>query len=124
MLGANAGLSPYLVGFLSGACIGFFWSNIDTLTMMTGESAPTALRSSILAAANLATGAGIGLAYGVTLPLLTVFGNSSAGVVILCAAVPGLTAAFVILAAKTHDTKGVDLSTVKGNEWETAQSSK
>ena len=86
--------------------------------MMTGESAPTALRSSILAAANLATGAGIGLAYGVTLPLLTVFGNSAAGIAILCAAVPGLAAAFVILALKTHDTRGVDLSRVKGDEWE------
>ncbi len=118
MLGANAGLEPHLVGFLAGACIGFFWSNIDTLTMMTGESAPTALRSSILAAANLATGAGIGLAYGVTLPLLTVFGNSAAGIAILCAAVPGLAAAFVILALKTHDTRGVDLSRVKGDEWE------
>ncbi|MBQ7542960.1 MAG: MFS transporter [Clostridia bacterium] len=118
MLGASWGAPPYLVGFLTGACIGSFWSNIDTLTMMAGESAPTALRSSILAAANLATGIGIGVAYGVTLPLLTILGNTKAGVVILCAAVPGLIAAFTILAVKTHDTRGVDLSTVKGNEWD------
>ena len=118
MLGASFGAPPYLVGFLAGACIGSFWSNIDTITMMAGESAPTALRSSILAAANLATGIGIGVAYGVTLPLLTILGNSTAGIVILCAAVPGLVAAFTILATKTHDTRGVDLSTVKGNEWD------
>ena len=118
MLGASWGAPPYLVGFLTGACIGSFWSNIDTLTMMAGESAPTALRSSILAAANLATGIGIGVAYGVTLPLLTILGNTKTGVVILCAAVPGLIAAFTILAVKTHDTRGVDLSTVKGNEWD------
>lgn len=118
MLGASWGAPPYLVGSLTGACIGFFWSNIDTLTMMAGESAPTALRSSILAAANLATGLGIGVAYGVTLPLLTVLGNSAAGVVILCAALPGLIAAFTILALKTHDTRGVDLSVVKGDEWD------
>ncbi|MBR3270649.1 MAG: MFS transporter [Clostridia bacterium] len=118
MFGAKAGAAPYLVGLLAGACIGFFWSNVDTLTMMAGESAPTALRSSILAAANLATGLGIGVSYGVTLPLLTVFGNSAAGVVILCAALPGLVAAFTILALKTHDTKGVDLSAVRGDEWD------
>lgn len=118
MLGASFGAPPYLVGFLAGACIGSFWSNIDTITMMAGESAPTALRSSILAAANLATGIGIGVAYGVTLPLLTILGNATAGVVILCAAIPGLVAAFTILAAKTHDTRGVDLSAVKGNEWD------
>lgn len=118
MLGASWGAPPYLVGFLSGACIGFFWSNIDTLSIMAGESAPTALRASILTAANLATGVGVGAAYGVTLPLLTIFGNASAGVVILCAALPGLIAAIAILAWKTHDTRGVDLSAVKGNEWE------
>ena len=118
MFGASWGAPPYLVGFLAGACIGSFWSNIDTITMMAGESAPTALRSSILAAANLATGVGIGVAYGVTLPLLTILGNSKAGIVILCAAVPGLIAAFTILALKTHDTRGVDLSAVKGNEWD------
>ena len=119
MLSANAGLSPQIAGFLAGACIGFFWSNIDTLTMMAGESAPTALRSSILTSANLATGLGVGVSYGVTLPLLTVFGNGAAGVVILCAALPGLAASCVILALKTHDTKGVDLSRIKGDEWDT-----
>ena len=118
MLGASHGAAPYPVGFLAGACIGSFWSNIDTITMMAGESAPTALRSSILAAANLATGIGIGAAYGITLPLLTVLGNSAAGIVILCAAVPGLIAAFTILALKTHDTRGIDLSAVKGSEWD------
>ena len=118
MLGSMRGAPPYLVGFLAGACIGSFWSNIDTLTMMAGESAPTALRASVLAATNLATGIGIGAAYGVTLPLLTILGNASAGVVILCAAVPGLVAAFTILALKTHDTRGINLSAVKGNEWE------
>ncbi|MBQ6164719.1 MAG: MFS transporter [Clostridia bacterium] len=118
MFGARSGLPPYFVGFLCGACIGFFWSNVDTLTMMTGESAPTALRSSILATANLATGTGIGIAYGVTLPLLTKLGNSSAGIVILCIAIPGLIAAFTVLALKTHDTRGVDLSAVKGDEWD------
>ena len=118
MFGARAGLEPHFVGFMAGACIGFFWANIDIVNMMTGESAPTALRSSILAAANLATGVGIGLAYAVTLPLITVLGNSSAGWVILCAAVPGLAGAFAVLLSKTHDTKGVDLSTVRGDEWD------
>ena len=118
MLGASFGAPPYPVGFLAGACIGFFWSNVDTITMMAGESSPTALRSSILAAANLATGIGIGVAYGITLPLLTILGNAKAGVVILCAALPGLVAAFTILALKTHDTRGVDLRAVKGDEWD------
>ena len=118
MFGSMWGAPPYLVGFLAGACIGFFWSNIDTISIMAGESAPTALRASILTATNIAMGLGVGIAYAVTLPLLTILGNSSAGFVILGTATPGLVAAFAILARKTHDTRGVDLSAVKGDEWE------
>ncbi len=118
MLGASIGAPPYAVGFLAGACIGFFWSNIDTLGIMTGESAPTALRSSILTASNLAMGIGVGASYGLTLPLLTVLGNAAAGIVILCVTLPGLAAAVTILALKTHDTRGTDLSAVKGDEWD------
>lgn len=117
-IGAKHGLNPYIVGFLAGACIGTFWSNVDTINMMTGESAPTALRSSILSAANLATGLGIGLSYGIGLPLITVLGNAAVGKVALCLALPGLIAAFAILAFKTHDTTGINLSEVKGDEWD------
>ncbi len=118
MLGARAGLPPYLVGFFCGACIGFFWANVDTINMMTGESSPTALRSSILATVSVATGVGVAVAYAITIPLLTVLGNSSAGPVLLCVAVPSLIAAFTVLALKTHDTRGVDLTAVKGDEWD------
>ena len=119
MLGARAGISPYPVGFLSGACIGFFWSNVDTINMMTGESSPTALRSSILATVSVATGVGVAVSYAVTIPLLTWLQNAAAGPVLLCVAVPTMLASFLVLAFKTHDTRGVDLASVKGDEWDT-----
>ena len=118
MIGSRMGLPPYLVGFFSGACIGFFWSNVDTINMMTSESSPTALRSSILATVSVATGIGVAVSYAVTIPLLTKLGNASAGPVLLCVAVPSLIAAFAVLAVKTHDTKGVDLTAVRGDEWD------
>ena len=118
MLGSRAGLPPYLVGFFCGACIGFFWANVDTINMMTGESCPTALRSSILATVSVATGVGVAVGYAVTIPFLTLLGNVSAGPVLLCVAVPCLIAAFTVLALKTHDTRGVDLKAVKGDEWD------
>jgi MFS family permease len=121
MLGARAGLPPYLVGFLSGACIGFFWSNVDTINMMTGESSPTALRSSVLATVSVATGVGVAVSYAVTIPLLTLLGNAAAGPVLLCVAVPTMLASFLVLALKTHDTRGVDLGSVKGDEWDTPE---
>ena len=116
--GAKYGINPYIVGACAGMCIGFFWSNVDILNMMAGESSPTNLRSSILATANLATGLGIGLSYGISLPLITILGNEAVGKVAFCVAIPGLIAAFTILALKTHDTTGVDLSKVKGDEWD------
>ncbi|MBR5424786.1 MAG: MFS transporter [Clostridia bacterium] len=118
MLGSRAGMPPYLVGFFCGACIGFFWANVDTINMMTGESCPTALRSSILATVSVATGVGVAVGYAVTLPLLTALGNASAGPVLLCVATPCLIAAFAVLALKTHDTRGVDMTTVRGDEWD------
>ncbi|MBQ6165774.1 MAG: MFS transporter [Clostridia bacterium] len=118
MIGSRAGWPPYLVGFFSGACIGFFWSNVDTINMMTGESSPTALRSSILATVSVATGVGVAVSYAITIPLLTKLGNASTGPVLLCVAVPSLIAAFAILAVKTHDTRGVDLTAVRGDEWD------
>ncbi len=116
--GAKFGLEPRIVGFLCGACIGTFWSNIDTIVMMAGESTPTALRSSVLSATNMATGLGIGISFGVSIPLMSHFGNASVGTIALCLAIPGLAADFFILTARIHETTGIDLKKVKGNEWE------
>lgn len=117
-MGAKHGMNPSITGFLCGACIGTFWSNIDTLVMMAGESTPTALRSSVLSATNMATGLGIGVSFGISIPLMSHFGNASVGTIALCLAVPGLIADFLILTAKVHETTGVDLKKIKGNEWE------
>ncbi|MCR5151147.1 MAG: MFS transporter [Clostridiales bacterium] len=117
-LGSNKGLSPQAVGFLCGASVGTFWSNIDTICLMAGESTPTALRSSVLAASFLATGLGIGISFMVSVPLLSVFGNSSIGWVSFALTVPGLVADFFILIFKVKETTGVDLVTIQGSEFE------
>ena len=49
-IGAKLGISPYIVGFLCGACIGSYYSTNDILIMMIGESTPTNLRSSTISA--------------------------------------------------------------------------
>ena len=40
-LGAEKGLPPQIVGFLCGGSVGTFWANIDTISLMAGESTPT-----------------------------------------------------------------------------------
>ncbi len=117
-LGASFGLSPYLVGFLCGACIGSYYSLNDIIIMMVGESAPTSLRSSAMSAQFIVTAAGVILSYGIGLPLVAVFGNQAMGTVSFALLVPGFVLALLALAGKTGDTRGINLDTVTGCEWD------
>ena len=117
-VGANLGLTPYVVGFLCGACIGSYYATNDILIMMIGESSPTNLRSSTISAQFIVTAAGVVFSYGVGLPLITALGNSAAGIILLCMALPGFILALLTLCAKTHDTTGINMDTVTGCEWD------
>ena len=117
-IGANLGWSPWIVGSLCGATIGSYYSTNDVLIMMIGESAPTNLRSSAIAAQYIVVGVGFGITYMVAIPLATALGNAAVGMVALCFLVPGFLSALVALWRKTADTKGLDLDTVTGCEWD------
>ncbi len=117
-LGAKLAWNPYLVGFLCGACIGSFYSTNDVIIMMIGESAPTNLRSSIMSAEFVVVAVGVVISYGVSLPLITVFGNTVTGIVAFALTVPGFVAALIAMTLKTHDTKGINLDKVTGCEWD------
>ncbi len=117
-LGSNNGWNPYIVGFLCGACIGSYYATNDILIMMIGESTPTNLRSSTISAQFIVTAAGVVFSYGVGLPLITLLGNSAAGIILLCMTLPGFILALLTLCTKTHDTTGVDMDTVTGSEWD------
>lgn len=116
--GANLAWSPYIVGFLCGACIGSYYATNDVLIMMIGESSPTNLRSSTISAQYIVAGVGVIISYAVGLPLMTTLGNGAAGMIILCLAVPGFVIALILLGLKTGDTKGMDLDKVTGCEWD------
>lgn len=117
-IGSNLAWSPYIVGFLCGACIGSYYSTNDVLIMMIGESAPTNLRSSAITAQYIVVAIDFAITYTVALPLAAWLGNSAVGIIALCFMVPGFTAALIALSTKTHDTKGLDLDTVTGCEWD------
>lgn len=117
-LGSNMGISPYIVGFLCGACIGSYYATNDILIMMIGESSPTNLRSSTISAQFVVTAAGVVFSYGVGLPLITALGNSAAGIILLCMTLPGFILAIFTLFTKTHDTTGINMDTVTGCEWD------
>lgn len=117
-LGSQMAWNPYLVGFLCGASIGSYYSTNDVLIMMIGESSPTNLRSSTMSAQFIVTAIGVAVSYGVSLPLITILGNSVTGIVCFALLVPGFIAAFISLVRKTNDTKGIDMDTVTGCEWD------
>ena len=110
--------TPYLVGFLCGACIGSYYSTNDVIIMMIGESAPTNLRSSIMSAEFVVVALGVVVSFGVGLPIVTILGNTLMDTVAFALTVPGFIGALAVLAFRTHDTKGIDLDKVTGAEWD------
>ncbi len=117
-VGSRLAWNPYITGFLCGAFVGSYYSTNDVLIMMIGESAPTNLRSSTMSAQFIVTAVGFALSYAVSLPLITIIGNSVTGIVSFALLVPAFISAFFALVRKTHDTKGIDMDTVTGCEWD------
>lgn len=117
-IGSNMAWNPYVVGFLCGAFIGSYYSTNDVLIMMIGESSPTNLRSSTMSAQFIVTAIGVAISYVISLPLITLLGNSVTGTVSFALLVPGFIAAFFALIRKTSETKGIEMDTVTGCEWD------
>ncbi|MBE6775762.1 MAG: MFS transporter [Ruminococcaceae bacterium] len=117
-VGSSMAFNPYVVGFCCGAFIGSYYSTNDVIIMMIGESSPTNLRSSTMSAQFIVTAVGVAVSYIISLPLITVLGNSVTGIVSFALLVPGFIAALVCLIRKTNETKGIDMDTVTGCEWD------
>ncbi len=117
-LGARFGWQPLVVGFLCGVFVGSYYSTNDVIIMMVGESAPTNLRSSAMSAQFIVTAAGFVISYGVSLPLMNILGNSFTGIISLALLVPGFILSLFALYKKTGETKGIDMETVTGCEWD------
>ncbi len=117
-LGARLNWNPYLVGFLCGACIGSFYAVNDVIIMMVGESSPTNLRSSCMSSEFIVVAIGVVISYLIYFPTVAIFGNGAIGTICLCLLVPGFIAGLITLWKKTNETKGVDMDTVTGTEWD------
>ena len=117
VLSSSAGISPALVGVSYGFFIGGLWSVADILfIMIPGESTPTNLRVSVVGTMGIMSGVGNVLSIAImTVGMLFV---KSIGLLCLCVCVPFLVCSLIILITKVNETKGVDLSTVTGSEWD------
>ena len=117
-LGSQMNLNPSFVGFFCGAFVGSYYSTNDVLIMMASESAPTNLRSSATSAQTVVGFAGYAVGFIINTILALIFGDGIIGTVALCLLVPSFVITLVALVKKTHDTKGIDLETVTGTEWD------
>ncbi len=111
-------LTPEIIGFFCGTFVGSYYSTNDVLIMMASESAPTNLRSSATAAQTVVGFAGYAVGFITNMILALIFGDSVIGTVALCLLVPSFVITLVALIKNTHETKGVDLDTVTGTEWD------
>lgn len=117
IISSRLGWSAVLVGATYGCFLGGLWSVSDMLfIIMSGESSPTELRASVLGAMSLIFGAG----YVISMVLITVFGMFVNYLGWLCFGIcmPFMLASILLLTLKVHETKGINLSTVTGEEWD------
>ena len=117
VLCANYGMNPILVGISYGFFIGGLWSVADMLCLIiSGESSPTHLRASVLATMSMMGGIGSAVsAVAITVGMLFV---DSIGLLSLCICAPFMLLAIILLLTQVHETKGIDLNTVTGAEWD------
>ena len=111
--------TPYLTGFAIGGFMGSYWGAGDTIGgIMFSESSPTNLRSSVTVINTLLNGVMGGLATVITMILLPIIPESMFGYMYLGLMVPGLVGAIVIMWLFVGETRGLDLKTVTGTEWD------
>ena len=118
-LGITFAWSPVLVGLLVGIYTAGYWCAADAMGgNMCAESSPTNLRASILGAQSLCNMVGMGVSYPAMIVMSIVVGHEALGITcLLCVAVP-LVIAMIVFLTKVAETKGIDLNTVRGDEWD------
>ena len=113
----GGGWNPYLVGGLYGCYVGSFWAVGDVIGgIMCAESAPTKLRASVVGAQAFLVLVGVLVSTALFSVGLRIIPNISTLCLILMA--PPMIASLIVLTAKVSDTKGIDLNTVTGSEWD------
>ena len=117
ILCANFGLSPAVVGISYGLFIGGLWSVSDLLCLiLSGESSPTYLRASVMGTMSLISGLGLIVSL-VAINVGMLFVNSI-GMLCLVVCAPFMFLSILVLVTQVHETRGIDLNTVTGAEWD------
>lgn len=117
-IGSNLAWNPYLVGICCGACVGSYWAAGDMVGLICSESAPTNLRASVMAVQPVVNGMIYMLAGNLVMILGNILGDAAIGTTCLLVAVPGMALGLFIMMLKVKETKGVDMGSIRGDEFE------
>lgn len=120
-LGCHLHWSPIVAGLLVGAYTGSFYAAGDNIiTLMTGESAPTNMRASVMSAIGLVNIVSKMLATIIPTVGLLITGDNYEvlGWICIFGSIPALALAVIFLITKVGDTNKVSLDTVRGDEWD------
>lgn len=109
VLGSCLGWNEYILGLIIGLFLGAYWSNGDTLILMTGESAPTNLRASIMSAQTLFYGVGMVLSQFLSGTIVKLLPNGFLGLYCIVLAIPCFIASLFFLMTKVKETKGASV---------------
>jgi len=118
--GLYLGWNEYANGVFLGFFLAGYWNWGDTIILMVSESCPTNFRSSAAGDQGLFAAAGYLIGYLATM-LFSKYSGSAIqylDFVYLALAIPGVLAAILIIVFNVHETKGIDLDTVRGDEWD------
>ena len=118
-MGVYWGLPALLLGFLIGAGYGSFCAASENMFYIINESSPTNLRTSVASMFPVVSGQFSLMAMALNTILLNVLGDLKIIYVNLITCIPGLIVALLVLIFKIKETRGIDLTTIKGDEFET-----
>jgi MFS family permease len=108
----------WLMGLLAGVFSGSFWGSNDNFSsIMVGESTPTNLRASVITVQSLIS---VSMLFGslIASGIAAQFSVDYLGLVYFCYSIPGMVIALLFLTFGVGETKGIDLETVTGSEWD------
>jgi len=117
-IGSNMAWNPYFVGLCCGASVGSYWAAGDMVGLVCSESTPTNLRASVMAIQPIFNGIIYSLAGTGVMILGNILGDAAIGKAVLLVSVPGMGLGLLLMILKVKETKGVDMTTVRGDEYE------
>jgi len=110
VIGVKSQWDPYIIGMFLGWFLGGYYASVDTFNIITSETVPTNLRSSLLSVIGMAGSVGQFASTGILLLFKAIKPDLDIGYFSLLLIAPSLFIALLVLFSKIEETKNRSLS--------------